>query len=245
MEKTLEELQKEQKEIQDKIKELEEKGKDASKEELKTLIAKLDDISAEVKSLSDSNKENDKNASDDASKTLEELDATKKQLQEKEDALNKKEGEVTKLSEDIKALTETVTKLMESNKALEDENYKKSVSSRIENFKKLGAFPSTLKVIEKVALSDNVRKFSVKLSEKTEDGKEYDVKKTFFDVMDDILTSVPQEYRFTESEVSESPRTSTGSSKELSLEDVEKYAKENSITFEEALVYFSKEGKIE
>ena len=76
-------------------------------------------------------------------------------------------------------------------------------------------------------------------------GNKKDVIKSFLDVVGSILESIPKEHRFTEAELSESITTPTGNSKEASIEDVEKYAKEESLTFEEALIHFSKEGKIE
>ena len=245
MEKTLEELQNEQKKIQDRIKELEDKGEKSSNEEMDTLIAKLDDISAEVKKLSEEKADGNEDSDDEASaKTLEELDTTKKALEAAKKALEDKDDTVTKLSDDVKSLTDTVAKLMDSNKVLQEDKYRISVDKKLDDFRKLGAFPSTLKIIESIIFSDEAKKFSVTLSEgEGEDKKE--VSKGFLDVIEDILASIPEEHRFTENETSESPRTPTGSAKELSMEEVEKYAKENEISLEEAIVHFSKEGLID
>ena len=236
MEKTLQELKDEQDQINVRIKELEDKKDDISKEELEGLAVKLDEISAAVKELSDGGNE-------DATKTLAELDAAKLDLEAANKKLEEKDKEVMKLSDNLEALTKTVTKLMESNKTLQEDKHIISVEKRLADFRKLGAFPATLKVVEKVAFSEDAKTFSVTLSEGEGEGKK-DVQKSFLDVIESVLESIPKEYRFTDSESSESIITPTGTSKEASIEDVEKYAKDQGIKFEEALIHFSKEGKI-
>jgi hypothetical protein len=101
-----------------------------------------------------------------------------------------------------------------------------------------------LKVIKSVALSSEARNFSVKLSEGEGESKK-EVQKGFLDVVEEVLSSIPEDHRFTEEELSISPRTATGSPKELSVEDAEKYAKDKGISFEDALIELSKEGKIQ
>ena len=230
MEKTLEELKAAQEEIKAKMVELEEsnaKGKKKA-EEKDSLEAKLSEISENIKVLSEKKPEEKKGDSD--TKSLEE--AAKK--------LQEKDQEVMKLSDDVKTLSETVTKLMESNKVLQEDKHQISVEKKLEDLKKLGVFPATLKKIEEIAFSEAVKGFNVTLSE---DGK--DVSKTFFEVVESVFESIPKEYRFTDGETSESVITPTGKSKELSIEDVEAYAKEKGIVFSEALIELSKEGKIE
>lgn len=239
MEKTLEELKAEQEALEERIKELEEKGEESSNEELEEMVAKLEEISEAVKKLS-SKKETD---DPEATKVLEELEETKRQLEEAQKKLNDKDAQVKKLSDDVKTLSETVTKLMETSKALQEDKFRLSVEKKLDSLKKL-AFPSTMKVIEKIAFSDTVKKFSITLSEGEGEQKK-DVEKSFLDVVEMILESIPEDHRFSEKELSTSPTSPTGSPKDVSIEDVEKYAEEKKITFEEALIEFSKEGKIE
>ena len=235
--KTLEELKAEQDQINSRMKELEEKKDDkASKEELEGLVTKLEEISTAVKELSDEGNE-------DAAKTLEELDKAKLDLEEANKKLEEKDGKVVELSESVEALSKTVTKLMESNQVLQEKDNRSSVEKRLMDFQKLGVFPATLKVVENIAFSESARDFSVTLSEGEGDEKK-DVQKSFLDVVESILASIPEDHRFTDSESSESVITPTGTPKEASIEDVQKYADEKKITFEEALVDFSKEGKI-
>ena len=236
MEKSLEELKAEQESIKTKIKELEEKKDGSSKEELDKLAVKLDEISVAVKELSEGGDE-------DATKTLAELDSAKEELKTANKKLEDKDKETKKLSDDVKALTETVKSLMKSNEVLHEDKYQISVEKKLGDFRKLGAFPSTIEVIKSMIFSEDVKKFSVKLSEGEGEAKK-EVQKSFLDVVGLILESIPREHRFTDSELSESVITPTGSAKELQIEDVEERAKKEGITFEEALIRFSKEGKI-
>jgi len=197
----------------------------------------LKKISAEVKKLYG----NDDN---EARKTSGELEEAKQQLEDTNKKLEEKDLEVKKLSDDVKVLTASVKNLMQSNKTLQDDKHRISVEKKLEDFKKLGAFPSTIKVLQDVVFSESAKSFNVKLSE-GEGDKVKETTKTFIDIMEDVFASVPEEYRFSEKEESVSPRTPTGNSKELSIEDIEKQAKEKGLSFEETLVELSKEGKIE
>ena len=232
-EKTLEELKTEQEDLKGKIAKLEEakdSESDAAKEELTSLTAKLEEIEASVKELSESADSGDS----DESKVLEEVRAK----------LEEKDNEIKGLSENVTALSDTVKTLMSSNKLLHDDKHKLSVEKRLESFRKLGAFPATLKTIEEICFTDAVKGFEVKLSEGEGDDKK-EVVKSFLDVMESVLESIPKENRFSDEELSESITTPTGNSKELSLEDVETIAKERGLSFEDTLVALSKEGKIE
>jgi len=250
-----------------------ENSMDENTKSLEELKAEQEKLKAEVKALAE-DKEKNKNSSkeegdnkpsdkkkkkDDSDEKLEELqtqleDVTAKieagQLEKMDDIekiqkqLSEKDGENKKLSDDIKALSETVKSLMNSNKLLHDDKYKLSVEKRLEEFRKLGAFPATLKTIEEICFSDAAKGFEVKLSEGEGDNKK-EVTKSFLDVIESVLDSIPKENRFSDNELSESITTPTGNSKELSLEDVEKIAKEKGLSFEETLIELSKEGKIE
>ena len=252
MKKTLEELQKAQKDLEAKIRELEDDSAKGTKEEMEALGVKLDTIAVEIKSFKDDakKKKDDKKSKDDDAAALA---ADKKKKKDGDDAskleevnrqLTESNDTVKTLSDDVKTLSDTVKSLMKSNKVLNDDKHQLSLDKKLESLKGLGVFPATIKVIRNIAFSEGTKEFSITLSEGEGDTKK-DVIKDFMDVIEDVFTSIPTEHRFVDTELSESPRTPTGSPKEASIEDVEKYAADNKVTFEEALVVFSKEGKIE
>jgi hypothetical protein len=248
--KDLEKLLKEQDEIKSQIKNLEEGGKTDKKVE-----KKLSDLEESLKKIEDSIvKLNEKEpVKKEDTKVLDELKANleeaTKALKEKEDQVRKlaeeKEDQVKKLSKDIKALSGNVTSLMKSNEVLQDEKYKVNVENRIRQFSELGVFPATIKVIEPILLSDKAKDMVITLSEKTEDDKESkDVDYGLADIFHKIFSSIPEEFRFSDEELSRSETNPTGSSKSLSVADVQKYADDKKLSYEDALIELSKDGKI-
>lgn len=254
--KDLETLQAKQKELEDKIKELEDKNDTKGADELKALSEKLDVVTAQVKELAEKKAEKkeivDPNEEEmdpellkkkkkakkaDDGETL--SDPSEKKFEETARMLSEKDTQIKKLSDDIAALTGSVKSLMESNQVLQSDKYVAQTEKRLEDFRKLGAFPATIKAITPILLSNDAKKVSITLSE---DGKSSTI--SLVDFAHKIIESIPKEHRFSSSEMSESIISPTGDSKELSIEEVEKYAKENSVTFEEAIVHFSKEGRI-
>jgi phage I-like protein len=248
MKKTLEELQTEQADLKAKITALEEAASDKkeSKEELTALTASLEEVKVAIVKLEKPPEKKKKKEDTPAPKTvsLEEFQATNKALEEAQIALKTSNASVAKLSGDVSALTDSVKSLMGSNKELQNDKLKIFTEKKLAEFKGLGAFPATLKVIENVALSEPAKKFSVTLSEGEGDNAK-EVTKSFLDIAEDILASIPEEHRFDDGETSASVRTPTGKLEEASIEDVEAYATEHKITFEDALVVFSQEGKLD
>ena len=253
MEKTLKELKKEQEELTAKVTELEEANDKSSKKELETVNDTLKEVVNHIKALSD--KKPEKKEDNPETKELEEatkkaadaqieVERITKELEEKNKKLQEDNDKIKTLSDDVSALTKSVTSLMESNKDLQSEKYKLNIEKKFEDFRKAGAFPATIETIKPFLLSEESKKFSVKLSEE-KDGKTEEVIVGLADLIEKVLLSIPEEFRFTDSELSESVRTPTGNSKELSVEDVQAYADEKKLSYEEALVNLSKEGKIE
>lgn len=243
MEKTLKELQKEQKELKDKVKELSEKDDKDSKKALEDVTARLDEIEAKITELSDDGKskkksEKEKKKEDQENVNLEEYEKTKKELEDKNKELNERDTKIKELSDNVSSLSNSVKKLMESNKVLQHDKHVANIEVKLEGFRKKGAHPSTIEVMENALLSEEANGFSITLS----DDKGNDVTKTLADIFEEIIDSIPEENRVDLSEKSET--TIDTGNKELSVEEVEKYAKENEITFDDALVHFSKEGKI-
>jgi len=241
MKKTLEELKTEQETLTARITELEGAGKKDDNKELSELKTQLDEISASIKELSDQKGGNDETL-EDLKKTNKELKDTKKELEDLRKDKEDGETEIKKLSDNFESLGKTVKSLMASKEVLEGERHKDKVSLKLEEFKKKGAFPATIETIKKVVFSDEAKDFSVTLSEGKDDDKK-DVVKSFLDVVDSILESIPKEHRFSTEEASDSIIDPTGGTK-MSVKEVEKYAKDNEITFQEAMIELDKEHKL-
>ena len=253
MEKTLEELKAEQEKLVAKVKGLEEDKGKTSKKELETVNDTLKDVVAQIKTLSE--KKPEKKKDDAETKKLEEatkaaadaqaeVDKITKELEEKNKKLEEDDGKIKKLSDDVSALTKSVTSLMESNKDLQAEKYKLNIEKKLGDFRKAGAFPATIETIKPFLLSEESKSFSMKLSEE-KDGKKEEIVIGLAEIVEKVLLSIPEEFRFSESEMSESVTTSTGKSKELSADDVQTYADEKKLSYEEAMIELSRDGKIE
>lgn len=253
--KKLEELLKEQEEIKSKIVKLEEGDKTDKKIE-----KKLSDLGENLKKVEDAIvelKEKERKArGEEDTKVLDELKAdlerATKALKAKEEEVKnlsaeekKKDEKVSKLLDDVKVLSENVTKLMKSNEVLQDEKYKINVENRLRQFAEIGVFPSTIEIIKPILLSDKAKGVVITLSEKVEGEKEpKNVDYGLADIFHQIFSSIPEEFRFSDSELSRSETSPTGSSKSLTEEDVQKYADEKKLSYEDALIELSKQGKI-
>ena len=252
--KTLEELRKEQEVIKAKIVKLETEDKTDKKVE-----KKLSDLAENLKKVEDAivelNEKEKKAAKKEDTKTLDDLKADLKKatnaLEAKEEEVktlstekDEKDEKVKKLSEDLKALSGNVTKLMKSNEVLQDEKYKTNVEDKLRQFSELGIFPATLKVVKPILLSEKVKDIVITLSEKVGDEEPKDVNYGLADVFHKIFSSIPEDYRFSDSELSRSEINPTGSSKSLTEADVQAYADEKKLSYEDALIQLSKEGKL-
>jgi len=249
--KNLEKLLKEQEEIRTKITKLETEDKTDKKVE-KT----LSDLGENLKKVEDAivelqEKEKDIKKEDDV-KVLEDLkadlakatEALKAKEEEVKNLSEEKTEEVKKLSGDIKVLSDNVTKLMKSNEVLQDEKYKVNVENRIRQFTDLGVFPATIKVIKPILLSEKAKDVVITLSEKEGEDKEpKDVNYGLADIFHKIFSSIPEEFRFSDAELSRSETSPTGG-KSLTEDDVQKYADEKKINYSDALIELSKDGKL-
>ncbi len=253
--KTLEELQKEQEGIKESITKLETEDKTDKKVEkqLSDLAGNLKKVEDAIVELKDVEKKKKSTKKEDDTKVLDELKvnlekATKALKTKEEEVKNlsaEKEETVKKLSEDIKALSGNVTKLMKSNETLQDEKYKVNVENRLRQFSELGIFPATLEVIKPILLSDKAKDVVITLSEKVEDKEEpKDVDYGLADIFHKVFSSIPEEFRFSDSELSRSEINPTGTGKNLTEADVQKYADDKKLSYEEALIELSKDGKL-
>ncbi len=252
----LSELEKEQKTLLDRIKELEAQEGGVTKKDLEEINESLSELSEKIKSAT-VDKDQEKKLSD----LSEELNTSKSKVEELEKDLAKKEKDLaeknkntTKELEDVRkenknldnkvsALTETVTKLLEDRKVMAKEKFKINATTTVRELKDMGVFPATLKVIEPVLLSDAAEGIEIVLSEKVGD-KDVKTKISLADMFRKVFESVPKEFRFSTSEDSESVITATGTTSTLSEEDVQKYANDNKLSYEDALIDLDKQGKL-
>ncbi len=230
MKKTLTELKEAHDALKVELDELKKKTDETSQKEISEKAIQLSEISSEIASLLENINLEEKES---------EIKTLKEELDAKNAKLEEESTKITKLSDDVKSLADSVTALMTSNEKLQEEKHLLSVDKTIAKFEKMGIFPGTCTVIRKYLSVPESKNFSVQLSE---DGTVST--KNLSDVIQDIISTIPEEYRLSTDEISESVTTPTGNAKELSLEDVDKYAKENSMTFEDAIIDLSKQGKI-
>jgi len=230
MEKKLEDLVREKEELEAKIKKLEEDNNKEAKDEIAKVVIQLAEITS---SIEKAKVEDEKNK-----------ESVAKKLEEKDKVIGEQDGQIKKLSDDVKSLTDTVKNLIKHKDELEKKKYQSKVKETLRELKDKGAFPATIKVAESILLSETSKDVIIKLSEKDGD-KVKEVTKSLSDILLEVIESIPKEYRFTDSEESQSVTTPTGNLKELTEADVQKYADEHKLSYEGALIELSKEGKID
>jgi len=244
MEKKLKDLEKEQKKLQDQMAALKDEKDEKSQKELKDLQIQLEEIKTDIKTLNEVGEKKKRENAKSLTETEKKLEETSKKLEEtsKELAESNKRGK--ELSGKVDTLGDSVKTLMKSNEDLAVREYKTGMEKKLGDFKTMGAFPSTLKIIEPILFLEETKKFSITLSEVKKEGED-PVKRTLSlaDVIYDLLDSIPQEFRFSESEESEAITSASGG-KEMSVTEVEKYATEKKISFGDALVELQMDGKI-
>lgn len=185
------------------------------------------------------------------SKILEDVDVKIKALsdsfelksKELEDSYNKK------LVDTEKKLTETHAKELETaNKRLED--YEKRLSEKDGDLHKervektcnalitSGVWPAVVEKAKFIMLADVPGKFaSIKLDENTE--------KSLSEVLTEVLEAIPTESRISFEDLSHQNKNVDPNKKFLSDVEVDSYAKENKLSYQEACSKLAKEGKID
>ena len=240
MKKKLEDLQKEHDELKAQVVELKGKNDEESLKKLAEVEKNVEEIKEAIKKLQDGGEktlEDLQHDLEDAKKALEAKETELKELSEKSE---QKDEETKKLKEDVKALSDDVTKLMKSNEVLQKEKHKSEMKEELHKFKEMGVFPATIEVLTPILLSEGAENFTVTLSEIPEGKEKPEEKKyTFVGVLNKIFSSIPKEYRFSEDET-----TTVGEKTVLSVDDVQKYADEKKLSYSDALIALSKEGKI-
>lgn len=176
-------------------------------------------------------------------KRLEELEKSLKTLSEKYET-EKKEIEASYTSKmeavkkDLEAsnkkLEDAEKRLAERDKDLHKEKIDRKASELIEK----GFWPAIVEKVKKVMLEDVEGKFStIKLDDKTE--------MSISDVLCDILETIPTEVRINLEEIAHINKNTDPNKKYMSDVEVEEYAKEKKLTYQDACSVLAKEGKIE
>ena len=181
------------------------------------------------------------------------LEDMERRLQELSDAFAKdkktlEDSHKDAIAEVEKKLTESHAKETEAiNKKLEDAEKKlseKEVDLKKEKVTKIcddlvskGFWPAVVEKAKKVMLEDSAGKFaSIKLDEK---------EMSLTEVLVDILEAIPTEVRVNLEEMSHMEKNTDPNKKYLSDKEVEQYAKDNKMTYQEACSVLVKEGKID
>ena len=181
------------------------------------------------------------------------LEDMERRLQELSDSFTKdkktmEDSHKAAIAEIEKKLTDAHTKETEAiNKKLEDAEKKlseKEVDLKKEKVTKIcddlvskGFWPAVVEKAKKVMLEDSAGKFaSIKLDEK---------EMSMTEVLVDIFEAIPTEVRVNFEEKSHIEKNTDPNKKYLSDKEVEQYAKDNKMTYQEACSILVKEGKIE
>jgi len=181
------------------------------------------------------------------------LEDMERRLQELSDSFTKdkktmEDSHKASIAEVEKKLTDAHTKETEAiNKKLEDAEKKlseKEVDLKKEKVTKIcddliskGFWPAVVEKAKKVMLEDSAGKFaSIKLDEK---------EMSMTEVLVDIFEAIPTEVRVNFEEKSHIEKNTDPNKKYLSDKEVEQYAKDNKMTYQEACSILVKEGKIE
>jgi phage I-like protein len=240
MAKTIEELKVEQKNLSDQIEDLKGKDDDESKAKVKELSDKVKGLNDQITSMEKTTEDKEKELSE--TKTA--LEAEKEKTKELEKKLSDQKAANDDNASKIKDLSDSVTKLLNERKETNIRVYNESVKSTIRDLKDAGAFPSMIAVMEPVLLSDQGRSVTINLSEGEGENKK-DITKDLSTIFKEIVQAIPEENRFSDKEESESVTTLNGATgKELSEDDVQKYADEHKLSYEDALIALDKEGKL-
>jgi len=181
------------------------------------------------------------------------LEDMERRLQELSDAFTKdkkalEDSHKDAIAEVEKKLTESHAKETEAiNKKLEDAEKKlseKEVDLKKEKVTKIcddlvskGFWPAVVEKAKKVMLEDSAGKFaSIKLDEK---------EMSLTEVLVDILEAIPTEVRVNLEEMAHMEKNTDPNKKYLSDKEVEQYAKDNKMTYQEACSVLAKDGKID
>ena len=182
---------------------------------------RLEDMEKQLKELADSFT-NDKKALEDAHKTA--IADVEKKLSDAH----------------AKELEATAKKLEEANKKLSEREVdlkKEKITKTCDDLVSKGFWPAVVDKVKYVMLNDVEGKFStIKLDDK-------DV--SISDMLVDILEAIPSDVRVSLEELAHATKTTNPNKKYMSEKEVEEYAKEKKLSYEDACSELAREGKIE
>ena len=146
-----------------------------------------------------------------------------------------------KLSEaHAKEVEATNKKLEEANKKLADREVdlkKEKITSTCDSLVEKGFWPSVVDKVKKVMLADAEGSFAtIKLDEK---------EMSISEVLVDMLEAIPTDVRVNLEELAHINKNTDPNKKFMSEKEVEQYAKDNKMTYQDACSILTKEGKIE
>lgn len=182
---------------------------------------KLEDLEKKLQELSDSFS-NDKKVLEETHKSA--IAAIEKKLSE----THAKELEITN-----KKLEESEKKLSEREKDFKKEKVVKICDDLVSK----GFWPAVVDKVKKVMLADVENSFStIKLDEK-------DI--SISDVLVDMLEAIPSDIRVNLEEIAHSVKNTDPNKKYMSDKEVEEYAKDKKLSYEDACSELAREGRIE
>lgn len=240
MKKKLKDLESERDTLQAKVTELQAKEDENSKKELKDINEKLENVLAAITKAEEDEAEKSRKKEE---RKLEDVEKDLEEAQKKIKKLEEVDAENKELSDKVNNLTTTVNKLLKDKEVMAKEKHQVNMKDAVRELKEMGVFPSSLEIIEGILLSESSNGVEIKLSEGEGDDKK-EVSKNLAEVFKEIFEAVPVEFRFTEDETTESVTTPTGKTTNLTEEDVEKFAKDNNLEYEDALIELDKQGKL-
>lgn len=182
----------------------------------------LEDVESRIKALADSFELKGKELEISYNKKFED---TKKELTE---------AHVKELETAIKRLEEAEKRLSEKDNDLHKNKIEKICDGLVAG----GIWPAVVEKAKVLMFADVGNKFgSIKLDDKTE--------KSVSDIVVEILETIPTDVRISFEDLSHGNKTQDPNKKYLSDTEVEVYAKENKLSYQEACSRLAKEGKIE
>ena len=182
---------------------------------------KLEDLEKRLQELSDSFAKDKKVLEDDHKASLVEVEKKLSEAHAKE------------MEDANKKLEETNKKLAEKELDLRKEKVEVTCNSLVEK----GFWPSVVEKAKKVMLADAENSFgNIKLDEKD---------MSVSDILVDMLEAIPTEVRVNLEELSHINKNTDPNKKYLSEKEVEQYAKDNKMTYQDACSVLAKDGKIE
>jgi len=175
------------------------------------------------------------------------LEDKAKELEGKEDPKVKLlEDAKAKLEGEVKVLTDTMTTLLEKNEKDNRRIYEQDVSAFGKELEDKGLWPATVAVVKDLMLATpNEKHVAITLSEKVEgQDQPKETKLSLRDIFAKLLESIPADVLIDEGERSAQHMRRDETKGAMTVAEIEKYADENKLSFKDAIVKLSVDGKL-